>query len=414
MKVTEYLKLRTPRDMMVAGLTFEAAVLPFSFAASQWGIALAFAGWVWVCVRERKLHLSIGPLSIPVGIYLAICFVSSALAERAPHALASVVDNEWLLLNVVIFSAMRPDERLMRRFLSMLVFGFAAIGVYGLIQHVTGVTFALHYDLFHAYESPEFTTYRPSGFFGHALSYAADVLIVFLLALGAGLRGERPGGSAWWRAALIVLGLALVATYSRGMWMAAFVGCGAIFLLVRGLRMRAAIIAACAVTMLTLALSPITRTRASRLGENENADRIEYWNAAWRMFLDHPALGIGADNWDLYFPRYRPTNTLATMKNPDHPHSEYFNVLSSFGLPGFLAYAAIWIVVMLGLIRTAWRDADGFRRALAAGAIAAFAGMLVAQVSQDVYHDFTNQLLITFLLGLTLPLLSPSRASREQ
>jgi O-Antigen ligase len=66
--------------------------------------------------------------------------------------------------------------------------------------------------------------------------------------------------------------------------------------------------------------------------------RMVLWGAAWRMFLERPFLGIGADNYRLRYGQY------STIKEADprvHSNSMYFEVLAGTGLLGAAAF--LWL-----------------------------------------------------------------------
>lgn len=69
-----------------------------------------------------------------------------------------------------------------------------------------------------------------------------------------------------------------------------------------------------------------------------NADRLQMWQAAWRMIQAHPVLGVGVGTFHL---RY------AEFKLPDDPllasyaHNTYLQVWATMGLVGLLAFLAL-------------------------------------------------------------------------
>lgn len=111
----------TPRQVALWGLYWEALVLPFSIAAAQWGIGLAAIGWIGMMFSEKKFKGSLGIITLPTIVYIVICFITSAFAERTGHSLASVWDNEWLLLSAVIIFAVKPDRAEIRRLVQFLL-----------------------------------------------------------------------------------------------------------------------------------------------------------------------------------------------------------------------------------------------------------------------------------------------------
>ena len=70
--------------------------------------------------------------------------------------------------------------------------------------------------------------------------------------------------------------------------------------------------------------------------------RLQLWQSAWRMFRDHPWLGVGPDNF-LY--AYRSHYVLPTAwqeLNLSHPHNLFLDLLTRLGLLGFLA--GLWLL----------------------------------------------------------------------
>jgi O-antigen ligase len=79
--------------------------------------------------------------------------------------------------------------------------------------------------------------------------------------------------------------------------------------------------------------------------------RVQLWISAWRMWLDHPWLGVGPDNFlQLYRSRYILPEAWQEP-NLSHPHNIVLDFLSRLGLLGFAAGAAM----MLGFWRTGVR-----------------------------------------------------------
>jgi hypothetical protein len=78
------------------------------------------------------------------------------------------------------------------------------------------------------------------------------------------------------------------------------------------------------------------------------ADRMYSWKAAWRMFLDHPIIGVGPANFPWNFENYEPEGGFgggAGMQGRLHggrmAHSLYFTLIPELGSIGTILFAGM-------------------------------------------------------------------------
>ena len=67
--------------------------------------------------------------------------------------------------------------------------------------------------------------------------------------------------------------------------------------------------------------------------------RIEYWKAAWRMFLDNP-LGVGGNNFQVRFPEYQTSYFKRGMWGVV-AHSLWFTLIPELGIAGIYIYLSL-------------------------------------------------------------------------
>lgn len=104
-------------------------------------------------------------------------------------------------------------------------------------------------------------------------------------------------------------------------------------------------------------------TRRSSVGT-----RLEMWQAAWRIFLDHPLLGVG---WG-HYKQEAQALVDAGLRNPSaaawgHPHNQFFAAMVGGGSVALLALLALFLVpakLLVDVIRRG-RTPDAQRLALA-------------------------------------------------
>jgi len=74
-----------------------------------------------------------------------------------------------------------------------------------------------------------------------------------------------------------------------------------------------------------------------------NVHRLKIWDISLRMAAEHPVLGVGAGNWKLKIPDYfNRVNLQIYESNWLRPHNDYIWVLAEKGIPGLLAFLAIF------------------------------------------------------------------------
>jgi O-antigen ligase/Flp pilus assembly protein TadD len=88
-------------------------------------------------------------------------------------------------------------------------------------------------------------------------------------------------------------------------------------------------------------------------------NRFVYFTAASRMWLDHPLVGTGFENFGLLYPRYRPVEgeEVPSDELPTMVHNGYLQMAVTNGLPGLAIYLALVSLVVVLVWRTCWRAA---------------------------------------------------------
>lgn len=81
------------------------------------------------------------------------------------------------------------------------------------------------------------------------------------------------------------------------------------------------------------------------LSDTSIGQRLEMWSVAWRLFLGAPLTGVGTGAYQTATHDLAVSNAIPRgIGDFDHPHSDYFDALSSRGLVGLLA-----LLMLLGM-----------------------------------------------------------------
>ncbi|MFP3941975.1 MAG: O-antigen ligase family protein, partial [Thermoanaerobaculia bacterium] len=276
------------------------------------------------------------------------------------------------------------------------------------------------------------------------------VLVPIALALAAGAPGAGRAGLARRGVALGAAGLLVagtVLTYSRGGALALAVVLG-LSLAARGVRGRE-IAGALVVLVLVWVVLPAGFTRRlttleqlsgggeAALHPDSSFEKRKLVTAsAWRMFLDHPVLGVGAGNYTTRFGPYAervgsPAREYDEPFGPNYPHNLYLEVGAETGLVGLALFGAALAALLAGLEtarrrlvlahaaeaggggRTprAWGD-FGSSAALARGVQIALVGYLVS--SLFLHGQFQRYLWVLFALAVAFGDLGRRAAARGE
>ncbi len=192
---------------------------------------------------------------------------------------------------------------------------------------------------------------RINGFAGDNNTFAAAVI----LALGAliGFKGVMP--KLWMRFGynlyLLFIVLCILYTKSRG----AFLSLGLLFLVgsttsTKPVRNTFAMVALVAVGLYFLPNDLFDRmdTLKAPTEESSAANRLDYWEYAWKIGLEHPITGIGLYNFMEYCQVHFPARF---QDGAQVEHSTPFQILTSTGFPGLFLYGLIMVMAFLALTR---------------------------------------------------------------
>jgi O-antigen ligase len=137
--------------------------------------------------------------------------------------------------------------------------------------------------------------------------------------------------------------------------------------------------------------------------------RLYFWGIGWRMFLDHPILGVGTYNYGIRAPEYQDPYRVAWRSHTwgRVAHSLYFTLLPELGLVGTVLFGAIlvWCLRVWRRLRRLGRGApdDPYLRtgALAASGLAAgVVGTLVTGAFLSVLYYPVLWILVALLAAL--------------
>jgi O-antigen ligase len=378
-------------------------------------------------VLRRQIRLFYPGIAVATTVLIAIQVLSLGFARNTLYGVATIY--RWTAALLVFLLIIHLVES--RRSVVVLAVGLvvAALGevAFGILQSGLGLapaSFAIADRWYRAYG----TFGQPNPFAGYL-----EMVGLWLAALAVWsarlaqrlwvryrrvrLRGFLSSGStrraaiaATFLASALVAGATaslsgIVLSFSRGAWLGTSAGLAIFVLLVpRGLRRSALVIGAIVLAVLAAGgwneLPAAVRERMTLLVSYGRpfdvrdvqltdanwaiVERMAHWQAAWAMFLDHPLTGVGAGNFSVHFPDYSPHPLFRIARG--HAHNYYLHILAELGIPGLLAYLAIFALALLLAVRV-WRTRPNeFDRALAAGAFAVTTAVMVHNLVENLHE----------------------------
>lgn len=253
-------------------------------------------------------------------------------------------------------------------------------------------------------------------------NYVAAGLVVGVVLATALTRPRHALANAVLVVSMGVLTIAAAATESRGAIVAAGVATIAAVVFYKGRRAQVLVLLATvvAVAAVWFSLNPHAWERISHF-DSSGTGRTALWTVAWRITQDHPVNGVGLDNFAEQAPKYtlQPGKLELVHNIAEKPHVAHNVYLQFLAETGFIG-ATLFVLLLLGCMRAAWRaarifDAKGERdmAALARGCLVALIGFAAASFFISDGNDVRFWLLLALgpiMYGVAVRLPAPTLA----
>ncbi|HVE95016.1 MAG TPA: O-antigen ligase family protein [Acidimicrobiales bacterium] len=233
---------------------------------------------------------------------------------------------------------------------------------------------------------------RPTGSLGNAGFLGAYLCLALPIAVSRALAADR------YRlvfTGMVAVGvLALAATTTRGAWIGAAAGVGAVALL----RWRALWAVLPIAAAIAVALIAPVRDRDTARG------RLDTWSESIAVVKERPALGWGPEGFRTGFASVVSTDWVRTYtleQTPDRSHNRFIDIAATTGTVGVLADLGLIVCVALALrraLRTHERGSETW------WAIAGTAGAVIGYIAQGLFlfDTFDLSVVAWTLVGLTV------------
>ncbi len=409
-------------------------------AACEWGIlglvlaALVFSPLALGAVRLSEFvvvqFLTVGILALWLTRYWlgkthrllwtpvcwpAAAFVAYAVFRYAGAEIESVARQELVrvLVYATLFFAVLNNLHRQQptRILALTLVGLgAALSFYALYQWLT------HSEKVWHFLRPRCYFLRASGSYICPDHLAGLLLMLMPLALAYTLLGRFktiPRVLLGYAALLMTVGLAVTVSYGAWLALAAVLAVFFWFLFRTPSHRLAAVVCIAILAVFSAifyfaSLRPRARVEQSQTVHIERTPWKGIWPATWRMWLDHPWLGVGPGHFDFRYRQYR-LESPREQNRPGRAHNDYLNALADWGVVGAALVAAAWGALLWGVLR-GWRfirrtasdlnPRKSNKSAFVLGASLGLLGLLIEAFADFNFHIPANAMVAVTLMAM--------------
>ncbi len=354
----------------------------FSIALSNILLGLTILSLPWTRRRTVPWGL-LAPLTVPLGLYV-LFLAGSVAASYDPGTSVRGLTEIFTLSTLLLAPLLVRTERQVRLAVDVLIGVAALLACAGLSQYLYG-----YGDIDRRIRGP----------FSHYMTFSGFLLVADLLLLASMVYTGR-WRSPWRWAALAVINVALIGSYTRGAWLALAVTL-TVLVLLRAPRLLL-LYAPAAVLLVALAPVPLLHRVVSitDLRDPSNYDRLCMLEAGFAMVRERPLFGLGPELVERRYAIYRSPS--APRYEVPHLHNNLVQLAAERGLPAMASYLAL----TFASAAVAWRlfRSEGGRRGpradLYVGVLLALLAFNLAGLFENNWGDTEVQRPVLFVLAL--------------
>lgn len=368
-----------------------AFFLPISKAIIESFSILAIACFIVKKILQRE-SIPNTHISFAIFAYLTVCFVSIFLSSNFKITFRSFFNKtvQNALFFFVVVDALNEKNRL-RNIIYILLASSALLGIDGIYQYFT------HKDFIR--NRPDFMLPRiyatfpsPSDFGCYLITLIPFALVNFFVKLRFKIY------RILFVCLFVLLFSCLTLTVSRGAWFGFIAS-----ILFMSIWMRFLALFFVILGIIIIVIHPFLNQYIKvRLGDffifldRSSLDRMVMWDAAWKMFMSRPWLGVGLGTFMFNFRKF---------VDPGFPyiayaHNCYLQMVAEIGIIGLLSFLSIIILLLYHGIITLNSKQKTFSWYVLLASIAGILGYCIQMLVDTNFYSLDLGMLFWLLLGL--------------
>ncbi len=371
----------------------------FSIAASEILFALALAVLLASRLVSRREVVFPSRIRFPLVAFLAWTFLSLAFSSAPLSGLSQVRKIFLFLVLVLVYNAYQYRRQIERTFHGVLLAGTVAAAS-GLIQFFRDyLMIERSGDAFYK----DYVTHQITGFMSHWMTYSGELMLVVVLLCSFLLFIPSTEFSRWWWLCLPPMALALLASFTRGVWVGTLAG--VTYLVARYRRPLFSLLVPATVLLLYL-LAPRSLQQRERSifdvqTDSSNRARIVMLHTGIAMIAAHPLFGVGPERVGPEFLRYKPATLALPPGWYGHLHNDYLQIAAERGIPCLVFL--LWF--FYEILQEGWRLGRSqvkTVRAMGHSEVAVTVALMVAGLFEFNFGDSEVLMIYLFLISATV------------
>ncbi|MDD5431486.1 MAG: O-antigen ligase family protein [Candidatus Omnitrophica bacterium] len=380
-------------SITVFSIYIVAFQLPIAKAAIEIFSTLAIVCFIIRKILQRE-GLERSVINLPIFAYLAICFLSIFISNNLGISTRTFFGKilQDVMFLFIVAETLNTEERL-KIFIYIFISSSLLLGIDGIYQFFT------HKDFIR--NRPYFGIPRIHATFSSANDYGCYLaaLLPFSVAVFFEALRRKIKSKYFFIVVFILLFICLMLTVSRGAW---FAFLGSILLMSIWVKAIWIIMAVIGIVLLVLNQSffPYLRERLSNFfvfSDQSSGDRRMMWEAAFKMFLSKPWLGVGIGTFMFNFKNFVSKDYPFTTP---YAHNCYLQIASEIGIIGLLAFLLILGAFFYKNIKTLNLRSNNYSWYILLATTASVLGYCVQMVVDTIFYSLDLGILFWLLLGL--------------
>lgn len=325
-------------------------------------------------------------------LYALLTLVSTVFSiERAN----SLEDNKELLLFLLIpiFLAVLDSKKRIRTSLGVVLASGVISASIGIVSTIISGRVSLDQRL--------------HGLTSHWMTYSGLLMLVFIFFFVSLFYEKKKRDKIIITASLFVILVSILLSLTRSVWVGIFVSLGIFIIYYKPKILYAAVPA---LVILVFLLPASVKERVTSIVDPENAtnkDRIYMFSIGFKVFKDYPLTGVGANNIEKVYDRYKPAGAEFTNL---HLHNNFLQILAERGLLGLLGLLIAFLFIFIHLVKKI-KNSESFEKTLALGSLFVFIGFLVSGLFEYNFGDTEIKFMLFYFLSI--PFFETGHTPRE-